>query len=98
MDGAVGRRLPVAQLCSAAITVAYSASELHVPPRTRIDDRGYAASDHELLTVVRELSDDVETVVLVGHNPGIEDLASRLTGESAPMPTSALMGITLSGS
>jgi phosphohistidine phosphatase len=73
-------------------------AELDVPPRTRIDDRVYAASDHELLTVVRELSDDVETVVLVGHNPGIEDLASRLTGEWAPMPTSALAVITVSGS
>jgi phosphohistidine phosphatase len=71
---------------------------LNVPPRTRTDDRVYAASDHDLLTVVRELSDDVETVVLVGHNPGIEDLVSLLTGEWAPMPTSALAVITVSGS
>jgi phosphohistidine phosphatase len=71
---------------------------LNVPPPTRIDDRVYAASDHELLTVVRELSDDVDTVVLVGHNPGIEDLVSLLTGEWAPMPTSALAVITMSGS
>ena len=69
-----------------------------VPPRTRIDDRVYAASAQELLTVVRDLSDDVETVVLVGHNPGIEDLVSLLTGEWAPMPTSALAVITVSGS
>jgi phosphohistidine phosphatase len=74
------------------------AAEVDVPPRTRIDDRVYAASDQELLTVVRELSDDIETVVLVGHNPGIEELASFLTGESAPMPTSALAVITLPGS
>jgi phosphohistidine phosphatase len=68
-----------------------------VPPPTRIDDRVYAASDDELLAVVRELPDDVATVVLVGHNPGIEDLVSRLTGEWAPMPTSALAVITMSG-
>jgi phosphohistidine phosphatase len=74
------------------------AAELDVPPQTRIDDRVYAASDEALLTVVRELPDDSETVVLVGHNPGIEDLASLLTGESAPMPTSALTVITLPGS
>jgi phosphohistidine phosphatase len=74
------------------------AAELDVPPQTRIDDRLYAASDHELRTVVRELSDDIETVVVVGHNPGIEDLASLLTGESAPMPTAALAVITVSGS
>jgi phosphohistidine phosphatase len=57
----------------------------------------YGASDQLLLTVVRELPDDVETVVLVGHNPVIEDLASLLTGESVSMPTSALAVITLPG-
>jgi phosphohistidine phosphatase len=74
------------------------AAELDVRPGTRIDDRVYAASDEQLLTVVRELPDDIETVVLVGHNPGIDDLASLLTGESVPMPTSALAVITLPGS
>jgi phosphohistidine phosphatase len=73
-------------------------AELAVPPRIRIDDRVYAASDDELLTVVRELPNNVETVVLVGHNPGIEDLAARLTGEWPAMPTSALAVITVSGS
>jgi phosphohistidine phosphatase len=73
-------------------------AELAVPPRTRIDDRVYAASDHELLAVLQELPDDVGTVALVGHNPGIEDLASRLTGAWTSMPTSALAVITVSGS
>ena len=72
-------------------------AELDLPPRTRIDDRLYAASCDELLNVVRDLSDVLETVVLVGHNPGLEDLASLLTGERAPMPTSALAVITMSG-
>ena len=72
-------------------------AELDLPPRTRFDDRTYAASSHELLDVVRDLSDDLETVVLVGHNPGLEDLASFLTGEPVPMPTSALVVITMSG-
>jgi phosphohistidine phosphatase len=73
-------------------------AELAVAPPTRIDDRVYAASEEELLTVLRELPDDVDTVVLVGHNPGIQDLASHLTGEWVPMPTSALAVITVSGS
>jgi phosphohistidine phosphatase len=71
---------------------------LDVAPPTRIDDRVYDASDHELLTVVRALPDDIETVVLVGHNPGLEDLVPLLTGDWAPMPTSALAVITVSGS
>jgi phosphohistidine phosphatase len=28
--------------------------------------------------------------VLVGHNPGLEDLATALTGRWVPLPTSAL--------
>jgi phosphohistidine phosphatase len=75
-----------------------ASAELTEPPPTRIDDRVYAASDDELLDVVRELPDDVETAVLVGHNPGLEELASRLTDEWTPMPTSALAVITVPGS
>jgi phosphohistidine phosphatase len=74
-----------------------ASAELAEPPATQVDDRVYAASDDELLAVVRGLPDHAETVVLVGHNPGIEDLLSRLTGEWAPMPTSALAVITVPG-
>ena len=70
---------------------------LDASPPTRVDDRVYAASDRELLDVVRELPDDLHTVVLVGHNPGLEDLASLLSGELVPMPTSALAVFAVSG-
>lgn len=73
------------------------AAELDTPPPTRIDDRVYAAPDRELLAVVRELPDDLRTVVLVGHNPGLEDLVSTLTGEPVPMRTAALAVITVPG-
>lgn len=67
-------------------------------PQTRIDDRVYAASDTQLLDVVCALPDDVYTVVLVGHNPGIEDLVCLLTGEQVAIPTSALTVIEFMGS
>lgn len=73
------------------------AAELDTPPPTRIDDRVYAAPDRELLAVVRELPDDLKTVVLVGHNPGLEDLVSTLTGEPVPMRTAALAVVTVPG-
>ena len=75
-----------------------AAAELDVGPPTEIDHRVYGASSEALLSVVRQLPDDAETVVLVGHNPGLEDLATALTGESPPMPTSALAVIALPGS
>jgi phosphohistidine phosphatase len=73
-------------------------AELEAPPPTRIEGRVYAASGDELIAVLRELPDDVETAALVGHNPGIEDLASRLAGQWVPMPTSALAVIDVPGS
>jgi phosphohistidine phosphatase len=74
------------------------AAALDAAPQTRIDDRVYAASADELLAVVRELPADVETAILVGHNPGLEDLASLLTGESTRMATSAVAVIAVPGS
>lgn len=67
-----------------------ASAELGAPPQSRLDDRLYGASADELLAVVRGLSDEVGTVVLVGHNPGLEDLVLRLTGEETAMPTSAV--------
>jgi phosphohistidine phosphatase len=74
-----------------------ASAELAAPPPTRFDDRVYAASETELLGLVRELPDEVSTVVLVGHNPGIEDLVSTLTGQWVPMPTSALAVMAMRG-
>lgn len=73
------------------------AAELAAAPDVRIEDRLYAAPDHALLEVVRALSDDLETVVLVGHNPGLEDLVRTLTGHWTAMPTSALAVISVPG-
>ena len=73
------------------------AAELDVRPQPRIDDRVYDAFDDELLAVVRELPDDVKTAILVGHNPGLEDLIDSLTGESTRMTTSALAVLTIPG-
>jgi phosphohistidine phosphatase len=70
-------------------------AELGEPPQTRYDDDAYAASADELLDVVRSLDDELGTVVLVGHNPGLEDLTETLVGNRVPMPTSALAVIEL---
>lgn len=75
-----------------------ASAEFHHPPPARIDERLYAASAGRLLGVVRALPEEADTVILVGHNPGIEDLVSILTGERVPMPTSALAVLGLAGS
>jgi phosphohistidine phosphatase len=67
-----------------------AAAVLGEQPEVRIDDRVYNASVADLLDVIRDLPDDAHHVVLVGHNPGFEDLASLLANQSVEMSTSAI--------
>jgi phosphohistidine phosphatase len=46
----------------------------------RIDSELYAASAAALLEVLHEVPDEIESVMLIGHNPGIQDLALSLAG------------------
>jgi phosphohistidine phosphatase len=74
-----------------------AAAELEVPPPVREDDRVYAASARALLGVLRDVPAEARTVVLVGHNPGVEDLLESLTGRWVSMPTSALAVVDVPG-
>lgn len=44
-------------------------------------DELYLAAPDEIAAHLRLTEDSVNTVLLVGHNPGIEELARRLTGD-----------------
>lgn len=48
---------------------------------SRHDGRIYEAPFARLLTVLQEVEADARTVLMIGHNPGFEDLASFLIGE-----------------
>ena len=63
----------------------------------RYDQRIYEADPPRLVQVLSQLEDTFSSVLLVGHNPGIEDLLSLLTGSSQHMPTAALAKICLEG-
>ncbi|HEY9323650.1 MAG TPA: histidine phosphatase family protein [Agromyces sp.] len=54
------------------------------------DDRLYGATADGLLDIIRALDDESTSVMLVGHNPEIGELASRLSDEIAEMPTCAV--------
>ncbi|MEV4940541.1 SixA phosphatase family protein [Streptomyces zaomyceticus] len=49
-----------------------------VPAPTVHDPRLYGAGDAELLDVLHGVPDEVATLLLVGHNPGLEDLVLLL--------------------
>lgn len=49
------------------------------PPHTVFDDRIYEASVDELLLLLREVESDRSQVLVIGHNPGLEELAFTIS-------------------
>ena len=46
----------------------------------RFEPRIYEAPPERLLAIVHEIEPEVRTLLMIGHNPGFEDLAKRLAG------------------
>ena len=84
-------------ICSPAVRtretaeVVLASAKLQVEPR--FDERIYEASLRELVEIVTEIPNDKEVAIMIGHNPGFEELLSFLTGEHRRMPTCALAKI-----
>ena len=55
----------------------------------------YAAGPAAYIDVLRDLSNEYTRVLMVGHNPGLEELVSMLTGESHSLSTCSLVHIQL---
>lgn len=58
-----------------------------------IDDRLYTSSVTELLDLVQEADDCYETVMLVGHNPGLSEFLQELTGREYPEMSPATVAV-----
>ena len=61
----------------------------------RYDERIYEATVPRLLEVIAQVDDDRENVLLVGHNPGLEELLTLLTGEHVRVTTANFAKITI---
>ena len=60
----------------------------------RFDERIYEASVSRLLEVITQIEKSARSVLIVGHNPGLEELLSALTTQTETMPTAALAKIS----
>lgn len=101
---AVGRwlrdQIPTIDLvvCSPAVRAAttwdLAAAQLDQRPPLRHDEQLYDAAAQDLLKVTQQLPPTVLTALLVGHNPGLEDFLTLLTGAAEPLRTSAIAVIS----
>jgi phosphohistidine phosphatase len=55
----------------------------------------YLATPDKYVAYLRCLDDQYSVVMVVGHNPGLEDLLALITGSFQKMPTAALAWISL---
>ena len=78
-------------------TWALVAPELVDPPEAALDERIYAAMPSELLDVVHDLPDAATSALLIGHNPGMEDLVELLSGQEPGMSTASLAVLSWRG-
>jgi len=57
---------------------------------------GLYGGDHsDFLDALRTVPDEVEPVLLIGHNPGVQELVEELTGQWERMPTGAIAYLRL---
>ena len=101
-------REPELVLCSSAVRTRETL-ELVRPAlgvsRVVLDDELYAASAEEILARIRLVPDDVGSVLVIGHNPGLHQLAlslassgDELTRLETKFPTAALATLAVATS
>ena len=60
-----------------------------------LDPHLYMACSADILSLLPRVRENAETVMIVGHNPGLEKLIEQLTGEQQDLPTATLVQIRL---
>jgi phosphohistidine phosphatase len=103
----VGRHLheaglePDVVLCSSATRARQTLESLDLPSATEVvvEDQLYGASASELLARLRTVPAAVGSVLVLGHNPGVEELARMLVDDDralpAKFPTAAVADLRL---
>ena len=90
---------PELVLCSPAVRTRQTLDAVRAElgeAEIRFVEELYAASEKELLDVLRVVDSDAGAVLVIAHNPGLEDLSFVLTGKAQEQfPTGALATLSL---
>ncbi len=97
------RPAPSLVLCSSALRATQTLELVAPEGEIRLEPRLYGASSAELIARIHEVPEHHRSVMLIGHNPGMQDLALLLvSGAGAPFaakfPTAALAIMDFAGS
>lgn len=76
-------------------TALHVAAAFDAPPPLSMRDDLYHASIESLVNIVRSLPGEKRSVLMIGHNPGFEELACLSAGRPLPFPTASIASIEL---
>ncbi|MBI1422554.1 MAG: histidine phosphatase family protein [Gammaproteobacteria bacterium] len=91
--------MPAQVYCSTAVrareTLQAVAKELHLPAaHIHFMDELYLADLRTLLRILAEIPQEHTSAMLVGHNPGLDDLVSHLSHQAVPLTASGKLMTT----
>lgn len=96
---------PALVLCSSAVRTQETLDLLRPAlgeVAVQVEEQLYGASSEMLLERIRSIPDELGSVLLIGHNPGVQDLVLALASSGAELdrveakfPTAALATLTL---
>jgi phosphohistidine phosphatase len=97
--------VPQLVLCSTSLRTRETLDQvlpaLHPAPQTLFEDSLYLAGTSRLLDRLQRLPEPTESVLLIGHNPGLHQLAASLASDARELangfPTAALAVLRISG-
>lgn len=82
--------VPDLAIVSAAVrarqTLDLAAAEWRTSPAVRFEQKLYMASTPSILALANAIDTQIQTAMLVGHNPGMENFARFLAGPSSKRP------------
>jgi phosphohistidine phosphatase len=86
-------------VCSPAMrtrqTAELALKSANISTEVKFEEDLYLASEKRLRSIVSSLDDKLGSVLLIGHNPGLEQLVGSLSGHHKEMKTAALAAISL---
>jgi phosphohistidine phosphatase SixA len=85
-----------AGLWQAGMQAADAPAQARYRGETRITGELYEAGAGNLIPFLATLADETTPVLLIAHNPGLEELLESLVGVYTPLTTAALAQIELS--
>ena len=96
-EGIIPQLIVSSPATRALATARIASSEIDYPTgKIKEEQKLYHASEDAILSIMKSLDDSLESVMVVGHNPGLTEFVNALLDEEiANIPTAGLVGARL---